>query len=423
MPKIVNYSKGSIIFFEGDKDERVFILQSGNVALTTKDLVSGATLNERLSVGEFFGVKSALARKPRMETANVLEDSQVVQLTVHEFEQIVAPKQDVILKMLRVFSRDLRNIHHKTENMLKTGTSMVPPAEGLLTVAKAFYEEQKYHSSADTCKHLIEQYPSAPAAKTAQKLKAQAELMEQRKIKDRRGEPEPAAAPAATSGALRQFDLPMFERFSKKYKDGDVIICEFEPGECFYLIQSGEVQLEKCVTGTIKNLDILHPGEFFGEMAILDNSPRSATCIAKGEVTCLEFNKANFKMLVTGNPQIAMILLKLFCKRIYDQRLRFNILVIKDLPSRVADVFLMYDEMFPTYSELPRRRLSLTASDVAHWAGISIEQANEELSKYQSKGKIGIHDGYINVANINDMQRIVDGYFSVYGRPIAKERL
>lgn len=424
MPKVVNYSKGSIIFFEGDKDERVFILQSGNIMLTTKDPLSGATLNERLSMGEFFGVKSALAHKPRMETANVLENSQVVQLTVPEFEQIVAPKQDVILKMLRVFSRDLRNIHKKTETVLKTDTSTLPPYEGMFNVASAFSEEQKYHSAADVCNHLLVQYPQSPVVANVKKLKAHAELMEQRRIKDRRGEPEEQPTQVKANPALKQFELPMFERFSKKYKNGDVIICEFEPGECFYLIQSGEVQLVKCVTGgSIKNLDILHPGEFFGEMAILDNSPRSATCIAKGDVTCLEFNKANFKMLVTGNPQIAMILLKLFCKRIYDQKRRFNILVIRDLPSRVADVFLMYDEMSPTYSENPRRKLPLTPSDVAHWAGISVEEATDELNKYQAKGKIGIHDDYINVANIGEMRRIVDGYFSIYGRPINKERL
>ena len=109
-------------------------------------------------------------------------------------------------------------------------------------------------------------------------------------------------------------------RSTKKYSSGQVIISEFEPGESFYLIQKGTVQLVKCVNGQNKNLDILKPGEFFGEMAILDNSPRSATCLAVGNVQCLEFNKSNFELLITGNPQIALNILKLFCKRIYDQK-------------------------------------------------------------------------------------------------------
>ena len=74
------------------------------------------------------------------------------------------------------------------------------------------------------------------------------------------------AIPTITEGALKQFSLPAFNRFAKKYEPEEVIISEFEPGNSFYLIQSGEVQLVKCVNGTKKNLDILKPGEFFGKL-------------------------------------------------------------------------------------------------------------------------------------------------------------
>ena len=184
------------------------------------------------------------------------------------------------------------------------------------------------------------------------------------------------------------------------------------------------MQLEKCVKGTIKNLDILRPGEFFGEMAILDNSPRSATCIARGEVKCLEFNKDNFRILVTGNPQIAMVLLKLFCKRIYDQRRRFGILIISELPARVADVFVMYDEMTPNSAAegSQRRRFALTVNDVAHWAGISPDEAREELNKLVSKNKLEIFDSYMIIGNIMDMKRTVDTYFAAHGVESRRNR-
>ncbi|MBQ4236286.1 MAG: Crp/Fnr family transcriptional regulator [Treponema sp.] len=212
----------------------------------------------------------------------------------------------------------------------------------------------------------------------------------------------------------------MFERFSKTYEDGEVIISEFEPGDCFYLIQSGHVQLEKCIKGAMKNLDILRPGEFFGEMAILDNSPRSATCIAKGPVKCLEFNKENFKALITGNPQIAIILLKLFCKRIYAQKRRFRILCIEDLQARLADVFLMYDDIQVMEDKVPptgsKRKFQLTINDVAHWAGIALDVAKDELSKYSAKKRIEIYDDYIIVLNIQEMKRTVDAYFSTHDK-------
>ncbi|MBR3549588.1 MAG: cyclic nucleotide-binding domain-containing protein, partial [Treponema sp.] len=72
MPKIINYPKNSMIFVEGDKDDRIFILQSGYVILVSTDFETGKVLNEKLAIGEFFGVKSSLARVPRQETATVM---------------------------------------------------------------------------------------------------------------------------------------------------------------------------------------------------------------------------------------------------------------------------------------------------------------------------------------------------------------
>ena len=65
------------------------------------------------------------------------------------------------------------------------------------------------------------------------------------------------ANPVAT--AFKHFSLPAFSRFAKQFEPGSVIISEYEPGDCFYLIQSGQVQLVKCVNGAKKNLDILMP--------------------------------------------------------------------------------------------------------------------------------------------------------------------
>ena len=214
---------------------------------------------------------------------------------------------------------------------------------------------------------------------------------------------------SVSNSSLKVFELPAFERFAKTYEPGQVIISEYEPGDCFYLIQSGNVQLVKCVNGTSKNLDILKPGECFGEMAILDNSPRSATCMAVGNVKCLEFNKENFELLITGNPQMALLLLKLFCKRIYDQKRRYRILVVKDLQARIADVFLMLDEMNPVSNEAEKqRRFNVTISDIAHWAGLSSDVTRDEVSKMVAQRKIEIYENYIIVNNILDMKRLYD---------------
>lgn len=402
MPKLVNFSKGSIVYFEDDKDDKIYILQSGTIILTSIDPETKITVTNQVKPGEFFGVKSALGRFPREETATVLQDSQVIALTVPEFEKNFSGNKQIIMKMLRVFSAQLRQIHKRIEQILNSTPES--PQAGMLAVAKSFFEDEEFVSCYDVCLKYLKRFPQSPYIEHVKKLFAASQM-----YLERRGMPKYEDPEDGGLGALKQFELSAFERFAKKYAPGQVVISEFEPGDTFYLIQRGSVQLMKYVNGTEKNLDILKPGEFFGEMAILDNSPRSATCMAKTSVKCLEFSKENFESIVTGNAVLALNLLKLFCKRIYDQRRRFKILAIKDLQARIADVFILLDEMNPPNNPNERsRKFYVNTGDIAHWAGLSFEITREEINRLVEKRKIEVYNDSIVVANITDMQRIVD---------------
>ena len=118
MPKAIQYRTGSIIYFEGDNDDRIFILQKGTVVLKSTDIETGAPINETIAIGEFFGVKSAFGHFPREETVSVMSGAQCVALTVPEFEHLFGGNKAVILKMLKVFSNQLRNIHKKIDSIL-----------------------------------------------------------------------------------------------------------------------------------------------------------------------------------------------------------------------------------------------------------------------------------------------------------------
>ena len=135
MPKAVQYKKGSIIYFAGDKDEKIFILQKGLVVLTSIDVETNSPVTEQVKNGEFFGARSALGHFPREETATVLADSIVVCLSVTEFEQIFSSNKQVIMKMLRVFSSQLRMAHKKIAFLLHSKLD-VDYETGMIAVAK-----------------------------------------------------------------------------------------------------------------------------------------------------------------------------------------------------------------------------------------------------------------------------------------------
>jgi CRP-like cAMP-binding protein len=203
-------------------------------------------------------------------------------------------------------------------------------------------------------------------------------------------------------------DLSAFGRFTRTFQPGEMIFSEYEPGDTFYLIQSGRVQLQKIIGDIERTLDILQPSEMFGEMALLENSPRSATAIALDTVKVLEFNSQNFEILLLGNPQIALKLLRMFSKRIYDSKRRFMILTLPEPSLKVADVFLMLDE---TQSESDKsttlREFKCTVEDVAHWAGMSSNETRDVLGHFVTQRRVDLFPDKIVVKNINDFARFV----------------
>jgi CRP-like cAMP-binding protein len=204
-------------------------------------------------------------------------------------------------------------------------------------------------------------------------------------------------------------DLAAFGRFARIFQPGEMIFSEFEPGDTFYLIQSGRVELVKIIGDIEKTLDILQPSEMFGEMAILENSPRSATAIALDTVKVLEFNAQNFEILVLGNPQIALKLLRMFAKRIYDSKRRFMILTLDEPQAKIADVFLMLDETQTNIDRsTERREFKTTVDDIAHWAGMSIAETREILGHFVTQRRMEMYPDRIAVKNINDFSRFVN---------------
>jgi CRP-like cAMP-binding protein len=204
-------------------------------------------------------------------------------------------------------------------------------------------------------------------------------------------------------------DLAAFGRFTRTFQPGEMIFSEFEPGDAFYLIQSGRVELVKIIGDIERTLDVLQPSEMFGEMSILENSPRSATAIALDMVKVLEFNTQNFEILMLGNPQIALKLLRMFTKRIYDSKRRFMILTLDEPQAKIADVFLMLDETQSNIDKsTDRREFQTTVDDVAHWAGMSISETRETLSHFVTQRRVEMYADRIIVKNINDFSRFVN---------------
>ncbi len=106
----------------------------------------------------------------------------------------------------------------------------------------------------------------------------------------------------------------------------------------------------------------------------------------------------------------AMKLLKLFIKRIYDQKRRFMILTLGDMEARVADVFLMLAEAQPRGDDAADGRnvqLPATVDDIAHWAGMPPDKCRNVVNHFVSQRRIEVFPDKIVIRNLNDFARFV----------------
>ena len=158
MPKAITYNSNSVVYFAGDFDDRVFLLQTGSIALTSLDIETGGQVTNYIKEGEFFGVKSALGNFPREDNAIVLTNSVCLAFQTHEFEAFAQSNTRIILQMIKVFSKQLRSIHKKLASLLDSKED-VNPEDGLFSVVQTFYNSQHFDAANQVSIRYLQNYP------------------------------------------------------------------------------------------------------------------------------------------------------------------------------------------------------------------------------------------------------------------------
>ncbi len=158
-PKAMQYKANSIIFFKGDISDKIFILKTGQVSLNYTDIETGQEIHDLIKTGEFFGVRSALGRYAREETAQVLTDSVAIAFTVPEFEQLAQQNPRIILKMLKIYSNMLRRIHKQVQNLIFS-EEQIKPEEGLYRIGEYYLKNKRYSQALYAYKRYLTYHPS-----------------------------------------------------------------------------------------------------------------------------------------------------------------------------------------------------------------------------------------------------------------------
>ena len=128
-------------------------------------------------------------------------------------------------------------------------------------------------------------------------------------------------------------DSLMLEKFACDYPAGAVL---FREGEVMYVIQSGEVEIRRRIKDQDRVLAVLPPGEFFGEMAIVNNRPRSATAVVRRQARLLVIDGQTFEAMLRGKTEIAVRMIKTMASRLERANQQIELLLLKDANHRVV---------------------------------------------------------------------------------------
>lgn len=105
-------------------------------------------------------------------------------------------------------------------------------------------------------------------------------------------------------------------RFSRDYAAGQTIFNAGDRGNCMYIVLEGTVRIKRTVAQREEKLSDLGPGEFFGEMALVDNSTRMASAVAVTTTRLAEIDRALFVYLVGQQPAFALTVMRVLAQRL-----------------------------------------------------------------------------------------------------------
>jgi CRP-like cAMP-binding protein len=183
-------------------------------------------------------------------------------------------------------------------------------------------------------------------------------------------------------------DDQLFQRFGREFPRGTVLFREGEPGRDMYVVQQGRVNVSKKLGDVEKILSSMGPGEFLGEMSILNNRPRSATATCAEDSKLLVIDAKTFEAMIRGNAEIAIRMIKKLADRVAEANEQIENLLFADASSRVVHYLATAAEKAPKGAA--GHEIHVLPGELPGRVGVKPEQASEVLGKLTRSGIVEI---------------------------------
>lgn len=184
----------------------------------------------------------------------------------------------------------------------------------------------------------------------------------------------------------------------RRFRQGEVIFREGDPGQVLYLIQTGQIRIfVNGLDGSETSVILFgRPGEIFGELAVVDGLPRSATAVALGNTLLLTIDRERFRHHMRQHPQLALNFMKELSLKVRYNTRQMDSLASLPVPQRLARKLM---ELAQTCGRVETGGvyidLMLTQTDLATLIGASRESINKSLRDFRRRHWVLVQDGRI----------------------------
>ena len=317
--KMANYPQNSYIILEGEKkSQQFYIIKEGRINLKKDFPVAGEKASEVIGPGDFFGVVSAMSQLPQIESALSLTPVVLIAVSFTKFGELIQKNSPLAMKIIRYFSKKLRQFDDKNPGTRPTSISSPDNLNIIYNLAEYYINLDQKQAAIYMLQSYLKHSPEGEFVKEAKnklnELGAKELFSEEAK------------------GTNRVFE-----------KD-QMVFCENEPGNDLYIVQRGKIRITKLINNAEVQLNIMKPGDIFGEMALLENKPRSASASALEEAELLVINKQNFEVMTQKQPQLMTRIITILSERIWNAYRKILNSNLNDTNSRVLDMLMILVE-------------------------------------------------------------------------------
>jgi CRP-like cAMP-binding protein len=215
-------------------------------------------------------------------------------------------------------------------------------------------------------------------------------------------------------------DIPLFQELSmqqlesiskdvqpRKFGQGEIIFREGDPGQVVYLVQSGQVRIYvNGLDGSETSVILFgRPGDMFGELAVIDGLPRSATAVALDETMLYTISRESFRQHMQRFPQLALNFMKELTHRVRYNTRQMDSLASLPVSQRLARKLL---ELAQDYGRIEADNviidMTLTQANLASLIGATRESTNKILRDFRERYLIWFEHGRITILDADALR-------------------